>query len=1209
MSSSDSDSSELVDDEISQEPQEPKKAIEKILSWRWVERKKKNIIQSSDEDAEEQEETDDKNGIDDDVYRDREFFIKWKYMSYWRCEWVNEDVLEENYKQALRNYWRRMDPNVPPEVDDGSHEDLITGKIDDKEKEDDPHNMEQKYYRYGIKPEWMQVHRVVNHAEYEDGEFDYLVKWRELLYDQTTWERDDLDIPGYQDAIAKYWNHRKLASGEPTPKSVLAKMKRRNAEKEDGETSSSSSPSAEDDEDEEDGQQVKKNSRRECSKPLSELKKKYEKQPDYVTETGGTLHQHQLEGLNWLRHCWANKKDAILADEMGLGKTIQTLIFLYSLVKEGYTNGPFLISAPLSTLINWEREAEFWTPDLYVVTYIGNKQSREVIRENDFLFPASTNNHSTHHQEHKRRKKVNKPIPKFHVMLTSYELISIDKTILSTIDWVALVVDEAHRLKNNQSLYFRTLQEFDIGYRLLLTGTPLQNNLEELFHLLNFLSPDKFNDLESFTSEFAEISKEDQIQRLHQRLGPHMLRRMKADVLSGMPSKSELIVRVELSPLQKKYYRNILTRNFEALSVNNGRSQMALLNIIMELKKCANHPFLFPKASMEAPKRANGSYDGESMIKNSGKCILLQKMLKRLKEQDHRILIFSQMTKMLDILEEMLDYLGYNYERIDGSITGQNRQDAIDRFNAPGAQQFVFLLSTRAGGLGINLATADTVIIYDSDWNPHNDIQAVSRAHRIGQTKQVKIYRLVTRGSVEEEIVERAKKKLVLDHLVIQRMGKTALSKNAMNQSSRVQFDKSELAAILKFGAAELFSEKEGEAQDLEFDIDEILNQAETGDANETAGANELLKSFKYANFTIDDEKELTDLSQLDESSRMDDSPGRASKSPVSVKDEEECDRDWAQIIPKEEIERVMEEEKQNVQQQLKPRHRPTIRTFAESDNDETSDYDESGKKKKGKKLGKKNVSSAVKKRGRPSKNANDSESTPSGEKRRKSKKKTEGDVDGTAEGDSAKKKKKEKIDGVLTIRKKKLGDNSEADNASEKKHPPTTFERAISLAVNRRKYELDLKDRRGQPFLKCVDFFRPHLKYMKKLVSKGDPLASEAIKYLVKLGNYITKYVIDLIKKKEPLLVQKQWHNYLWIFLSQFVKTHHDPSLLLNAYRVHAHRHQHSTNISSATFRRSSGPSRQQLQAQQTDKTSTEVTTSSSSNLQSSVINSSSNI
>jgi chromodomain-helicase-DNA-binding protein 4 len=170
---------------------------------------------------------------------------------------------------------------------------------------------------------------------------------------------------------------------------------------------------------------------------------------------------------------------------------------------------------------------------------------------------------------------------------------------------------------------------------------------------------------------------------------------------------------------------------------------MSLLNIIMELKKCANHPYLFQKAMMEAPKRPNGAYEGEALIKNCGKFVLLHKMLTRLKEGGHRVLIFSQMTKMvsgegegavplmlidqLDILEDMMDYMGYKYERIDGSITGQSRQDAIDRFNAPGAQQFVFLLSTRAGGLGINLATADTVIIYDSDWNPHNDIQAIAR--------------------------------------------------------------------------------------------------------------------------------------------------------------------------------------------------------------------------------------------------------------------------------------------------------------------------------------------------------------------------------------------------------------------------------------------------------------------------------------------------
>lgn len=236
--------------------------------------------------------------------------------------------------------------------------------------------------------------------------------------------------------------------------------------------------------------------------------------------------------------------------------------------------------------------------------------------------------------------------------------------------------------------------------------------------------------------EFADIAKEDQIKKLHDMLGPHMLRRLKADVFKNMPSKTELIVRVELSPMQKKYYKYILTRNFEALNARGGGNQVSLLNVVMDLKKCCNHPYLFPVAAMEAPKMPNGMYDGSALIRASGKLLLLQKMLKNLKEGGHRVLIFSQMTKMLDLLEDFLEHEGYKYERIDGGITGNMRQEAIDRFNAPGAQQFCFLLSTRAGGLGINLATADTVIIYDSDWNPHNDIQAFSRAHRIGQNKR-----------------------------------------------------------------------------------------------------------------------------------------------------------------------------------------------------------------------------------------------------------------------------------------------------------------------------------------------------------------------------------------------------------------------------------------------------------------------------------------
>ncbi|KAG7265658.1 hypothetical protein CRUP_016505 [Coryphaenoides rupestris] len=383
--------------------------------------------------------------------------------------------------------------------------------------------------------------------------------------------------------------------------------------------------------------------------------------------------------------------------------------------KEGHTKGPFLVSAPLSTIINWEREFEMWAPDFYVVTYTGDKDSRAIIRENELTYDDAAASRGGRKAFRLRREA---PI-KFHVLLTSYELVTIDQSSLKSIDWACLVVDEAHRLKNNQSKFFRRLNDYKIDHKLLLTGTPLQNNLEELFHLLNFLTPNRFNNLDGFLEEFADISKEDQIKKLHDVLGPHMLRRLKADVFKHMPSKTELIVRVELSPMQKKYYKLILTKNFDALNSKGGGTQVSLLNIMMDLKKCCNHPYLFPVASMEAPKTGTGAYEGGGLTKASGKLMLMQKMLRKLKDQGHRVLVFSQMTKMLDLLEDFLDHEGY-----------------------------------KAGGLGINLATADTVVIFDSDWNPHNDIQAFSRAHRIGQAKKVMIYRFVTRASVEERITQ-----------------------------------------------------------------------------------------------------------------------------------------------------------------------------------------------------------------------------------------------------------------------------------------------------------------------------------------------------------------------------------------------------------------------------------------------------------------------
>uniref|UniRef100_A0A8C7UX52 Chromodomain helicase DNA binding protein 4a n=1 Tax=Oncorhynchus mykiss TaxID=8022 RepID=A0A8C7UX52_ONCMY len=758
---------------------------------------------------------------------EREFFAKWSNMSYWHCSWVSELQLELHCQVMFRNYQRKNDMDEPPSVDFGEGDE----EKSTKRKAKDPlyAKMEEKYYRFGIKIAWMMIHRILNHSQDKKNNVHYLIKWKDLAYDQATWEAEDMDIPEFDVFRQQYWNHRELMMGDEGKPGKKIKVK--------GKTKRMDRPP---------------------ENPVVDPTIKFERQPDYLDSTGGNLHPYQLEGLNWLRFSWAQGTDTILADEMGLGKTVQTAVFLYSLYKEGHSKGPFLVSAPLSTIINWEREFEMWAPDMYVVTYVGDKDSRAVIRENEFSFENNAIRGGKRASKMKKDSSV-----KFHVLLTSYELITIDMAILGSIDWACLVVDEAHRLKNNQSKFFRVLNNYPLQHKLLLTGTPLQNNLEELFHLLNFLTPERFSNLEGFLEEFADIAKEDQIKKLHDMLGPHMLRRLKADVFKHMPSKTELIVRVELSPMQKKYYKFILTRNFEALNTRSGGNQVSLLNVVMDLKKCCNHPYLFPVAAMEAPKMPNGMYDGSALTKSAGKLTLMQKMMRKLKDGGHRVLIFSQMTKMLDLLEDFLENEGYKYERIDGSITGGMRQEAIDRFNAPGALQFAFLLSTRAGGLGINLATADTVIIYDSDWNPHNDIQAFSRAHRIGQNKKVMIYRFVTKASVEERITQVAKKKMMLTHLVV----RPGLGSKTGSMS------KQELDDILKFGTEELFKDelgkgdKEGEnkeedSQVIHYDdmaVDRLLDrnqESETPEETEIGSMNEYLGSFKVAQYVVKDEEE-----------------------------------------------------------------------------------------------------------------------------------------------------------------------------------------------------------------------------------------------------------------------------------------------------------------------------------------------------------------
>merc|ERR1712012_1516392 len=642
----------------------------------------------------------------------------------------------------------------------------------------------------------------------------YFIKWRDPPYQDCSWEDEDMDIPDLATFIQYYEDLRFVCGADGK-----RKKKKKKGDDEDS---------------------VKRRYNPPPDKPTTNLDDKYTEQPRAWLKEDLDLHPYQLEGISWARHSWNNGTDIILADEMGLGKTIQTITFLYSLYKEGHCRGPFLVSVPLSTLINWEREFELWAPEFYVVSYVGDKDSRAVIREHELSFEENAV------RKGDKASRIKASTVKFHVLLTSYELISIDSACLGSVSWEVLVVDEAHRLKNSSSKFFRFLSNYSIQYKMLLTGTPLQNNLEELFYLLNFLTPSKFNDLESFQSNFTDIAKEEQVRKLHEMLGPHMLRRMKADVLKNMPSKSEFIVRTNLAPMQKKYYKNILTHNFEALRAKSGAST-SLLNIMVELKKVADHPYLLAAAAEEAPIAPSGFFEVKAMTKACGKLVLLAKMLKKLKAEGHRVLIFSQMTKLLDLLEDFLDGEGYKYERIDGGITGTLRQDAIDRFNAPGAEQFVFLLSTRAGGLGINLYTADTVVIYDSDWNPHNDIQALSRAHRIGQKNKVMIYRFVTRNTVEERVTQVAKKKMKLTHLVVQ----------AGPMGAKNNLSKKEIDDILKFGTEELFKEEEvnedGEsANDIVYDdaaVNALLDRSQEGIEEKESWANEYLSSFKVAQY------------------------------------------------------------------------------------------------------------------------------------------------------------------------------------------------------------------------------------------------------------------------------------------------------------------------------------------------------------------------
>ncbi|KAA8527483.1 hypothetical protein F0562_034802 [Nyssa sinensis] len=542
----------------------------------------------------------------------------------------------------------------------------------------------------------------------------------------------------------------------------------------------------------------------------------------------GKMRDYQLAGLNWLIRLYENGINGILADEMGLGKTLQTISLLGYLHEFRGITGPHMVVAPKSTLGNWMNEIRRFCPVLRAVKFLGNPDERKYIREE--LLVAG----------------------KFDVCVTSFEMAIKEKTVLRRFSWRYIIIDEAHRIKNENSLLSKTMRLFHTNYRLLITGTPLQNNLHELWSLLNFLLPEIFSSAETFDEWFQISGENDQqevVQQLHKVLRPFLLRRLKSDVEKGLPPKKETILKVGMSQMQKQFYKALLQKDLEV--VNAGGERKRLLNIAMQLRKCCNHPYLFQGAEPGPPYTT-----GEHLITNAGKMVLLDKLLPKLKERDSRVLIFSQMTRLLDILEDYLIFCGYQYCRIDGNTGGEDRDASIETFNKPGSEKFVFLLSTRAGGLGINLATADVVILYDSDWNPQVDLQAQDRAHRIGQTKEVQVFRFCTEYTIEEKVIERAYKKLALDALVIQQ-GRLAEQKTV---------NKDELLQMVRFGAEMVFSSKDSTITDE--DIDRIIAKGEEA----TAELDAKMKKFTEdaIKFKMDDTADLYDFDDEKDENKLD---------------------------------------------------------------------------------------------------------------------------------------------------------------------------------------------------------------------------------------------------------------------------------------------------------------------------------------------------
>ncbi|KAL4941219.1 hypothetical protein BDV06DRAFT_194888 [Aspergillus oleicola] len=715
---------------------------------------------------------------------EKEYLIKWKGKSYAHCTWMPGSWVWGYINPVMRRAFLKSDKaQLPRMTAEAIPDDYLRVDIvfDVKYSDDDLHVYGEDYEA--------DLERVDNVSQ-------AYVKFKGLPYEDTVWEvpPDPDNTDSWNDFKAAYadWA-KKLYIGTPNQSSLR--------------------------------------------KHLANVRKQKFKSKDAQPKimTGGEVMDYQKDGLNWLYYKWFKQQNAILADEMGLGKTIQVIGFLATLIQD-HKCWPFLIVVPNSTCPNWRKEFKTWVPSIRAVTYYGSSLARNLAQEHEMFIRGD-------------------PDLKCHVVITSYETVTDDfsRRMLSRIPWAGLVVDEGQRLKSDKSQIHEGLSKMNFPFKVLMTGTPLQNNIRELFNLLQFC--DQSQNAAELEEKYETLSKEN-IPELHELIRPFFLRRTKAQVLTFLPPIAQIIVPVTMSVLQKKLYKSILAKNPELIKAIFQRSDEQdhrlkqserhnLNNILMQLRKCLCHPFIYSKAIEERTEDPDIAH--RNLVDAAGKLQLLQLMLPKLQARGHRVLIFSQFLENLDVVEDFLDGLGLPRRRLDGRMTSLEKQKMIDDYNAENSPYFAFLLSTRSGGVGINLATADTVIIMDPDFNPHQDMQALSRAHRIGQKNKVLVFQLMVRGSAEEKIMQIGKKKMVLDHVLIDRM-------------AAEDDDGKDLESILRHGAKALFDDDDsGDIIYTSESVDKLLDrsqmeQASTSDENSTTSEFSFARVWANDGGTLDDQ-------------------------------------------------------------------------------------------------------------------------------------------------------------------------------------------------------------------------------------------------------------------------------------------------------------------------------------------------------------------